>query len=580
MFTRNLVLAGGTLLIASTAAAQNRYVFSVNWHGPTVGAIDPSGSAITEGDLLGPSTGTANPALGPLPTPTIAFNHIGVLGLPPICVGHPGGTPCIVEVDAFSRGNDRPFMPNQPIAAGEILFSVDEFARGFAFGAGPPPNLTSEAGAREAATDAFTNLASLPPGPVAPFPGRNIGVIDGDGLPSASGYAYPGVGEIEPNTPFGGLPDTGDNKDALDLIEPSTLLMREYFSLDSGFIDPLEGVPNSSSALANGFVGGDILVSAAGGPVLYASAIALGLDVVGGPDSDDLDALILVENGNGIYDPVLGPYSWAGGGTDMVVFSVRRGSAVIGMPDSLLGIPIQEGDLLIPPVPGSALPGIFIAAESLGLATLRSGTANTSDDLNAADSLWTNVHDCDGDGVEDAVAIALGSVADVNMNGVPDSCESCPSVGVAFCFCPTVFAPCGNADTAAGCLNVAGTGALLSGCGSTSVSVDDLVLTTSGMTPGTFALTFMGSGVIFPASIGNGILCLAGPLFRFPPFATGSGTGSIGPGLASYTVANNPPAGQITAGSTWNFQTYYRDIGGPCGAFFNLSSALGVLFTP
>jgi hypothetical protein len=580
MLTRHLILAGGTLILATSGFAQNRYVFSVNWHGPTVGAAAPSGVAITEGDLLTPSTGTSNPALGPLVTPSIVFDHITSLGLPPLCVGHPGGTPCIVEVDAFSRGADRAFLPNQPIREGDILFSVDEFARGFAFGSGPLPNLTSEALAREAAPDAFTNLVSLPPGPITPFPGRNIGVIDGDGLASASGYAYPGVGTIEPNTPFGGLPDTGDNKDALDLIEPTSTPQREYFSLDAGFLDPFEGVLNSSSALANGFVGGDILVAAAGAPALWAPASALGLDNVAGADTDDLDALILAENGNGVYDPPSGPYSWVSGASDMVIFSVRRGSAVIGMPDSLLGIPIEEGDLLIPPGPTSITPGIFIPAEALGLATLRQGTANIGDDLTAADSLWTNVNDCDGDGIEDAVAIALGITADSNMNGIPDPCEGCPSVGIPFCFCPIAMSPCGNADPTAGCQNATGTGALLEGCGSTSVFADDLNLTTSGMNPGSFALTFMGQSLIFPAAIGNGILCLAGPLYRFPPFPTGAGTGSIGPGLVAYTIVSNPIAGQITAGSSWNFQTYYRDIGGPCGTPFNLSSALAVTFTP
>ncbi len=340
-------------------------------------------------------------------------------------------------------------------------------------------------------------------------------------------------------------------------------------------------MPNTSSALANGFAGGDILVAAAGGPALYAPAASLGLDVVAGPNTDDLDALILWDNGNGVYDPPAGPYAWVTGGSDMVVFSVRRGSAIIGVPDSILGIPIMEGDLLIPPGPTSVTPGIFVAAEALGLATLRAGTANVSDDLNAADSLWTNVNDCDGDGVEDAVAIAIGGVADVNMNGVPDSCEGCPSVGVQFCFCPTVSAPCGNADPTAGCLNVSGTGALLEGCGSSSVSADDLLLTTTGMNPGTFALTFMGGSTIFPVNIGNGLLCTGGPLFRFPPFATGAaGAGSVGTGLAAYPVANNPVVGHIIAGSAWNFQTYYRDIGGPCGSVFNLSNALGVLFTP
>ncbi len=582
MFTRTLLLSGGAVLLAGTSAAQGRFFFSVNWHGPTVGAIDPTGLAITEGDLLVPSSGTSLPAIGLLPTPTISFNHIGALGLPPFCVGHPGGTPCVVEVDAYSRGGDRPFQPNQPIQPGDIIYSVDEFARGFGVTTSPLPNISSEALAREAAPDAFTHLAGLPPVPVAPFLGRNIGLVDGDGLPSASGYAYPGVGEIEPNSPFGGLPDTGDNMDAMDLVEPFvTITGREYFSLDSAFIDPLEGIPNSGSAAFNGFVGGDVLVSGGGGPFVYAPAVMLGLDLVGGPDSDDLDALILWENGNGSYDPVTGPYSWVAG-TDMLVFSVRRGSAVIGMPDSIFGLPIEEGDLLIPPVVAGGFPGILIAAETLGLATLRSGSGggNTGDDLTAADSLFDNMHDCDGDGVEDAVAIGMGAVADTNLNGVPDSCEPCPTVGVPFCFCPTVVAPCGNPDPTAGCQNVAGTGALLTGCGSTSVSADDLVLTTSGMVPGTFAMTFMGGTTIFPVNVGNGLLCLGGPYFRFPPYPTGSGTGSIGPGLVTYTVINNPLPGQIVAGASWSFQTYYRDIGGACGSGFNLSSALAITFTP
>ena len=41
----------------------------------------------------------------------------------------------------------------------------------------------------------------------------------------------------------------------------------------------------------------------------------------------------------------------------MLVFSVRRGSAVIGLPDSIFGLPIEE-DLLVPPIPvASPFPG-------------------------------------------------------------------------------------------------------------------------------------------------------------------------------------------------------------------------------
>ncbi|HEB60356.1 MAG TPA: PEP-CTERM sorting domain-containing protein [Phycisphaeraceae bacterium] len=156
--------------------------------------------------------------------------------------------------------------------------------------------------------------------------------------------------------------------------------------------DPVEGMPNTSSAAVNGgFSGGDVLVTITGvvGPAVYAPAPMLGLDLVAGHDTDDLDALILHENGDGVFTPPQSMFDWVFGNSDMIFFSVRRGSALIGAPDSIFGIPIEEGDILMPPLPGgvSPFPGIFIAAENLGLATLRSGVALQpwADDLNALD---------------------------------------------------------------------------------------------------------------------------------------------------------------------------------------------------
>jgi hypothetical protein len=155
-----------------------------------------------------------------------------------------------------------------------------------------------------------------------------------------------------------------------------------YFSLDSNFPDPLEvpvgagPPPNAGTAVLNGFVGGDVLVTTPGAaPALYAPAMALGLDLAVGPDSDDLDALALMDNGDGVA--LVGA---PGSGLDEILFSVRRNSAVIGMPDSLFGAPIEEGDILTVPLPTamgglSLFPQIFIAAEALGLTTVRSGSA-------------------------------------------------------------------------------------------------------------------------------------------------------------------------------------------------------------
>ncbi len=556
-------------------------MFSVDWQSPLVGTPEPfSLVPMTEGDWLRPTTGTSRPILGPVGTPSVVWEHDNDLGLPNICIGHPGGTPCIVEVDAMSNGADRLFVPNFEISPGDIMFSVDEFARGL--NGGPLPNVRSEAGAREAAADVFTNIDFMAPGPNPSFfPGRNIGVIDGDGFASTSGYAYPGVGLREPIMVNPSPVETGDNKDGMEYSDASFTGL--YFSLDSSFVDPVEGLTHSGSAMANGFFGGDVLKRTGGGPAIFAPAFALGLDFVGGPDSDDLDALILVDNGNGTYDPSITTYDWMSGATDMLLFSVRRGSAIIGTPDSNFGMPIEEGDILMPPPAGGGafLPVIFIPAEQLGLITRRSTSLPRGDDLNALEHPNQRILDCNGNGVEDAVDIAVGGALDLNMNGVPDSCEAPVTIGTPFCFCPLPDSPCGNAAPTTGCINSFGTGALMTGSGSTSASLDNLVLTTSGMVPSGFAITFMGGGTIPAAAVGNGLLCLSGPLYRFPPFSTGPiGTASVGAGLVNYTIVNNPVAGQIVSGATWNFQTFYRDLGGPCGFSFNLSSALAVTFTP
>ena len=168
-------------------------------------------------------------------------------------------------------------------------------------------------------------------------------------------------------------------------------------SLDSAFVDPRTGIPNTGSAAANTFVGGDVLrVGVATTPLaLYASVTSLGLDRVppptgGGPDTDDLDALILWKNGTAGFQPSQVPFDWLVGGRDMLILSVRRGSRVIGMPDSIFGVPIEEGDLLTTPKPiamggVSVFPGLFIAAEHLGLATARTNMLTFGDDLDALD---------------------------------------------------------------------------------------------------------------------------------------------------------------------------------------------------
>jgi len=234
-----------------------------------------------------------------------------------------------------------------------------------------------------------------------PQSGNNTIYLDGDGLgPIQWGVNLVATPGILPQP--GALVKEDDNLDAADIDTQASDVTGGpiYFSLDSGFIDPLEGLANWNTAVVNGFVGGDVLVSMGGVVGIYAPAGALGLDLQG-PDTDDLDALMLVDDGNMQYNMA----------NDFLAFSVRRGSAIIGMMDAIMGLPICEGDILVPTAAGGP-PGILIPAEKLGLATLRSGTVGPyeySDDLDALDVRTPLLGDTNDDGhvdIQDLTALA------------------------------------------------------------------------------------------------------------------------------------------------------------------------------
>lgn len=437
--------------------------FSIDFQSASISAPDSwMFVPITEADILVPPPPMWIPMPGFLPPPaTAVYGGPGApgpdLGLPGWAgvVGHPPGVPGFIEVDAHSWGNDYNLddggLPIPPLWA----FSVDEFAGGIP-GAGPGPDVWTEGSTmnQEAAADIFADLVigpgPFPPGPVVP----DLAIFDGNGVPPHGGTGY---GLLEPIPPLPGvIPEVGDNIDSLDIDQPAGhnyVQYPIYFSLDSAFPDPLEPWPpvNSGSAATIGFVGGDVLMCLGPGafPVVYATANQLGLDTIGGPDSDDLDALILWDNGDGIYQPSQQPFDWIGGATDMLLFSVRRQSAVITFPDSLWGAPIEECDILCPPVVGGASPwpGIFIPGEMLGLISSRVGVPppfNFPDDLNALDLCvdcdvnrypdWYDLmiglyQDCNANGIPDFCDIQYGTSLDCNNNGIPDECESpapCP----------------------------------------------------------------------------------------------------------------------------------------------------------
>jgi hypothetical protein len=527
------LVASALGVLAPEARAQ--ILFSIDHRGPTVGIPSPCFTPVGPGDVLSvlpPAIcGPDGPAYGPLPPPEIVLpggpGGLGVLSVGG-CAGLPAGVPCPREVDALSGGVD-PFPMPGVMVAGFYVFSVDECSMGIG---GSPlfPNVFSETGPiADAAGDVFEALV-LPPYP-APFPPAialipgNTGLVDGNGLVSPTTAHYPGLGLMEP-CPMapGAIVRPGDNLDALDLDAMPAIAMGPFFSLDGALFNPCNGIPGLGTAGANGFLPGMVLMGTGGGPpVVYAPPIVLGLDLLG-PGTDDLDALAIFENGVPGYQVSPGAFAWGPGAFDMLLFSVRRGSAVIGMIASgPIAAPIEAGDILIPPAAVGLPPQIFIPAEYLGLATMRMGLNPMGDELDALDTRRppaTGVGYCHGDGTL-----------------IP-----CP--------CGNIGAP-GN-----GCANsLFPAGGSLTGTGNASVAADTVSLNAANMS-GASCVFFQGTASVPPLVIDDGIGCVGGALIRF-------GVKPVVGGASTYPTGADPIVsvrGMLpAAGGTRYYQCFYRN---------------------
>lgn len=131
---------------------------------------------------------------------------------------------------------------------------------------------------------------------------------------------------------------------------------------------------------------------------------------------------------------------------------------------------------------------------------------------------------------------------------------------------------CPASNFCPGIANSTGVPATTSFTGSSSVAVNELNVH-AGPLPDGFGFYFYGQNTQFPMSVGNGILCLGGPVYRSSPaLATGSLL------TVSFDLTSPPVAGAtILPGSTWHFQCVYRDAAAG-GANFNFSDGLTLTF--
>lgn len=154
-----------------------------------------------------------------------------------------------------------------------------------------------------------------------------------------------------------------------------------------------------------------------------------------------------------------------------------------------------------------------------------------------------------------------------------------PPLGTVFCSGDgsVVGCPCGNdKDPGMGCENSSGEGAALRATGTASVAADDALLTTTDMPSNKSVLVFVGTnktGGGYGVAFGDGLLCTV-PIHRFAPGTTGAS------GSFALSAPVSKSSGKLHAGTTYHFQTWFRDPNGPCGATYNTSNALSITYVP
>ena len=153
---------------------------------------------------------------------------------------------------------------------------------------------------------------------------------------------------------------------------------------------------------------------------------------------------------------------------------------------------------------------------------------------------------------------------------------------------------CGNDDTAnpasGGCLNSAGTGAVLSTNGNIGVAENDLQFTLAGGPPGALAVltsgdNMLGGGIgILGLPVSDGLRCVGGNFKRHG----GRALDAAGNRPAAWGAPGTAPLAGIigrfgfVSGQTRHFQVRYRDdpMFSQCGFGTNTTQAISISFTP
>ncbi len=409
------------------------------------------------------------------------------------------------------------------------------------------------------------------------------GDFDGDRL----GHSVAAIGDVNND----GIPDFVAGAPFYSQIISNGGLARVYSGADGSPLLTFTGTTNNARfgwSVAGGDVNGDgradIVVGSLFAGVRVYSGNGGGLLHTFTAGTSDVYgrkvAVVTDLNGDGLRDIVIGAtqddlfspgagYVQARSGMSGALLWTSSGLAVgnrYGLSISSAGLWNNDaiGDVIVGAVPqtNNDLGYVRILNGATG-ATLF--TIDSPDLSNGFANSVAGLGDWDGDSRSDvAVGVTLAQPNGVGSGEV--RVYESPIQG-----CGQVTSYCAQATN-----NSTGQKATLSTSGSTSVAANNFVLVCVQMPTQQGALAFYGANQA-AVPFQDGFRCVANPIYRLtPPSNTGLA------GLVQIPVnLNNPPLpqAQITAGSTWNFQIWYRD---PAAANTgsNTSTAVQVSFCP
>lgn len=174
-----------------------------------------------------------------------------------------------------------------------------------------------------------------------------------------------------------------------------------------------------------------------------------------------------------------------------------------------------------------------------------------------------------------AAGVILGSNMALRFNVNDDDPQSIVEAGLdAFTVASLV---CDDSIGTPYCVsspNSTGSAATMSASGTTSVAANGLELAAGPVPNGETGIFYYGPNQL-QIPFGNGTRCVGGFIGRLPVTTTAGGQ------LTSTLDVTSPPnlAVQVTPGSTWFFQAWFRDMAAG-GSNFDLSDGLEVSFTP